>query len=96
MARGMTEASVKKAVLTKVGELTGKLTSSFATAFNVDQNKISSAFKMKISEDEITRIVSAMLDKTSRGVNYVIPEFRHDGGSIATTSTFLKKKSLFA
>ena len=66
MANVMTEAVMKKTVLTKVGELTGKLTSSFATAFNVDQNKISSAFKMKVTEDEITRIVTAMLSKTEK------------------------------
>ena len=64
MGTGMTEAVMKKTVLTKVGELTGKLTSSFANAFNVDQDKISSAFKMKMTEDEITRIVTAMLAET--------------------------------
>ncbi len=64
MARVMTEAKMKKTILTKVGELTGTLTNSFATAFNVDEGKISSAFKMKVSEDEISRIVSAMLSKT--------------------------------
>ena len=66
MASVMTEAVMKKTVLTKVGELTGNLTSSFATAFNVDPNKISSAFKMKVTEDEITRIVTAMLSKTEK------------------------------
>ena len=64
MANIMTEAVMKRDVLTKVGELTGNLASSFATSFNIDQNKIASAFKMKITEEEITRIVTAMLSKT--------------------------------
>ena len=32
----MTEATMKKTVLTKVGELTGKLMETMASAFNVD------------------------------------------------------------
>ena len=63
MAKVMTEAVVKKNVLTKVGELTSTLTNSFASAFNVDQEKIASAFKLKITEEEITRIVTAMVTK---------------------------------
>ena len=61
IAHGMTEAVMKKTILTKVGEITANLTSSFATAFNVDEDKIASAFKMNITEEEITRIVTAMM-----------------------------------
>ena len=61
IAQGMTEAVMKKTILTKVGELTANLTSSFASAFNVDEDKIASAFQMKITEEEITRIVTAMM-----------------------------------
>lgn len=61
MARAMTEAVMKKTVLTKVGELTGNLTKSVASAFNVDQDKIANSFKMKMTEEEITRIISAMI-----------------------------------
>ena len=43
---------MKKTVLTKVAELTGKLTGSFADAFNVDQDKIAGSFKMKMTEEE--------------------------------------------
>ena len=64
MAQAMTEAVMKKTILTKVGELTGHLTSSFASAFNVDEGKIAGAFKLKITEEEITRIVTAMMSKT--------------------------------
>ena len=64
MARVMTEAVMKKTILTKVGELTSNLTNSFASAFNVDQDKISSAFQLKMTEEEITRIVTAMMSGT--------------------------------
>ena len=64
MAKAMTEAIMKKTILTKVGEITNSLSSSIASSFNVDQDKITSAFKLKITEDEITRIVSAMMTKT--------------------------------
>ena len=69
MAKAMTEAVVKKQVLTKVGELTTNLTNSFASAFNVDQDKIAGAFKVNITEEEITRIVTSLMsgeDKTAK------------------------------
>ena len=66
MGKAMTEAKVKKTVLTKVGELVSELTKSFSNAFNVDQDKISNSFKMKMTEEELTRVISAMLtDKES-------------------------------
>ena len=64
MAKAMTEANMKKAILTKVGELTTNLTTSIASSFNVDQDKIASSFKLKMTEEEITRIVTAMMSKT--------------------------------
>ena len=69
----MTEASMKKTILTKVGELTANLTSSFAKAFNVDEKEIAGAFQTKLTEEEITRIVTAMLSdkKTSAKINLI-------------------------
>ncbi len=64
MAKAMTETVMKKDILTKVGELTTNLTNSFASAFNVDQDKISSAFELKMTEEQITRIVTAMMSDT--------------------------------
>lgn len=61
IAKAMTEAAMKKAVLSKVGELMNNLTNSFASAFNVDQEKIASAFKLKMTEEELTRIIKAMM-----------------------------------
>ena len=60
----MTEAKLNKTVLTSVGNLTSYLTESFASAFNVNPESIASAFKLNVTEEEITRIVSAMLTKT--------------------------------
>ena len=64
MSNGMVEARVKKEVLTKVGELTAVISNSFANAFNVDQDKIVSAFQLNFSEDELARVVSAMMNNT--------------------------------
>ena len=64
MATSMTEAKIKKDILTKVGELTANITNSFATSFNVDQDKIASAFTLNFSEDELARVVNAMMNPT--------------------------------
>ena len=61
MAKAMTEATMKKEILSKVGELMNNLTSSFASAFNVDQEKIANAFQLKMTEEELTRIITAMI-----------------------------------
>ena len=50
IAIAMTEAKMQKEVLTKVGELTGKLMESLASSFNIDTNKFANAFKFEISE----------------------------------------------
>ena len=69
MAKVMTEAVMKQTILTKVGELTGNISNAFASAFNVDPSKIASSFKLNMSEDEITRIITSMVsdkDKTAK------------------------------
>ena len=60
----MTETVMRKDILTKVGELTTYLSSKFSSAFNVDQSKIASAFKLNLSEDELKRIITAMTSKS--------------------------------
>ncbi len=62
----MTEAKIKKEVLTKVSELTSKLTNTFASSFNIDESKIASAFKLNVNEDEIMRILNAMNNKKEK------------------------------
>ncbi len=63
-AIAITEITMQKNILTKVGNLTSYLSSSFANAFNIDQNALLSAFKLNFSEDELARVVSAMFNKT--------------------------------
>ena len=62
-AVAITEVTMKKEILTKVGELSSYLTSSFADAFHVDQDAIIGAFKLNFSEDELSRVVTAMFTK---------------------------------
>lgn len=56
----MTEAVMQKNILTKVGELSAALMGTLANSFNVDQDKIAGAFQFDMSEEELTRIMTAM------------------------------------
>ncbi len=58
------EARMKSDILTKVGGLSSYLTSSFASAFSVDESAIIGAFKLNFTEDELARVVTAMFTKT--------------------------------
>ena len=60
IAQGMVEANMQKTILTKVGELTGKLMETMASSFNIDTNKFKNAFKFKMNEDEIRRLMESM------------------------------------
>lgn len=60
MASKMTEATMQKTILGKVGELTGNLTKTLATSFHVDQEKIAKAFSFDLSEEELTRLMQTM------------------------------------
>ena len=68
-SKKMVEATMQKTILTKVGELTGKLMETMATAFNVDQEKIAGAFKFNLGEDDIKRIFKSMTNTTKTDVN---------------------------
>ena len=63
----MTEAKMQKDVLTEVGNLTAELMNSISSGFNVDQNKIAKAFKFNLSEEELKRIMSAMVNQNENG-----------------------------
>ncbi|MBQ3292785.1 ABC transporter ATP-binding protein/permease [Candidatus Saccharibacteria bacterium] len=56
----ITEIVMKKEVLTKVGNLTSYLSSSFANSFHVDESAIVGAFKLNFTEEELSRVVTAM------------------------------------
>ena len=64
MAKTMTETLMRTTILTKVGELTSNLSSHIADAFHVDQDKIANAFTLNFSENELTRVVNAMMNPT--------------------------------
>ena len=57
------EIQMKQAILTKVGDLTSYLSSTFSKAFKVDQDAIIGAFKLNFSEEELSRVVTAMFTK---------------------------------
>ena len=56
----MTEASMQKTILTKVGELTGKLMEKMAGAFEVDTDKMASVFKFEMDEEEMRRLFQTL------------------------------------
>ena len=65
IASGMVEANMQKTILTKVGELTAKLMEKVAGAFDVDEEKIASAFQMNIDENEMRRLFETMASSNS-------------------------------
>lgn len=56
----MTEVTMQKTVLTKVGELTGRLMESLASSFNIDTDKFAGGFKFEMNEEEIRRLMQTM------------------------------------
>ena len=66
MSTQMTEAVMKKDILTDVGNLTGTLMGSVANAFDVNPDKIAAAFKFDLSEEELQRIMKAMMSSSEK------------------------------
>ena len=64
LAGKMTEAVMQKTILTKVGELTGELMSTVAGSFRVDEKKIAAAFKFDMTEEDLTRLMRTMTEKS--------------------------------
>ena len=60
IAKAMTEATMQKTILTKVGSLTQELMTKIATSFKVDESKIAAAFKFDMTEEEMRRIFETM------------------------------------
>lgn len=59
----LAEINMKKEILTKVSGLATYLSDTFARAMNIDQNAIIGAFKLNFTEDELSRVVTAMFTK---------------------------------
>ncbi len=60
MAQTMTEAVMQVQIMTKVGELTGKLMGTMAEAFQVEPDKLAEAFQFNLSEEEVARLMATM------------------------------------
>ena len=63
-AKNMSEAVMKKQILTEVGNLTGELMNTISSSFNVDTDKIASAFSFDLSEEQLKRIMTTMSSST--------------------------------
>ena len=63
------EITMKKEILTKIGDLTAYLTSSFANAFGLDTDALIGAFTLNFSEDELARVVTAMFNEKETTYN---------------------------
>lgn len=57
------EAYLKQTILTKFANLTQYLSTTFANSFHLDQNALLGAFKLNFSQDELTRVISAMFNE---------------------------------
>lgn len=66
LAVATTEANMQKTILTKVGELTGELMGTVASALKIDQSKILGAFQFNMGEEELMRLFETM---TASGVD---------------------------
>ena len=60
MAIAMTEAAMQTEIMAEVGQLTSTLVSTFTQAFDVDPEKLASAFQFDLSEEELSRLMAAM------------------------------------
>ncbi len=61
LGQTITEAVMKKTILTDVGNLTLDITTKMAQAFNVDPAAIASAFSFNMSEEELTSLMQAFM-----------------------------------
>ncbi len=60
MAKTITETSMQVKIMTSVGEMMGEVMGSMASAFNVDADKIASAFKFNMTEEDLSRLMSTL------------------------------------
>ena len=60
MAVAMTEAKMQMDIMTEVGQLTSTIAETFTQAFDVDPEKMASAFQFNLNEEELSRLMAAM------------------------------------
>ena len=90
-SKKMVEATMQKTILTKVGELTGELMKTMATAFNVDQEKIAGAFKFNLTEEDIKRLFSVMSNNTQVDANVNLTQLGYQEIDSPSTISFYFK-----
>ena len=60
IARSITETNMQVKIMISVGELVGGVMGSLSNAFNVDAEKIASAFKFNMTEEDLSRLMSTL------------------------------------
>ena len=60
MAIAMTEATMQLDIMTEVGQLTADIVETFTQAFDVDPEKMASAFQFNMDQEELSRLMEAM------------------------------------
>ena len=60
MSIAMTEADMQMEIMAEVGQLTSTIVETFTQAFDVDPEKMASAFQFNLSEEELSRLMAAM------------------------------------
>ena len=60
MAIAMTEATMQIDIMTEVGMMTKDIVETFTQAFDVDPEKMASAFQFTMDEEELSRLMAAM------------------------------------
>ena len=60
MSIAMTETVMQAEIMTEVGTMTGTIVEAFTQAFDVDPDKMASAFQFDLSEEELARLMEAM------------------------------------
>ncbi len=91
IAVAMTEATMQKTILTKVGELIGKLMETIGNAFNVNPDKMASAFKFDMSEDEMKRLFKSMTSTTVENADTNLLALGYQDMEAPTTISFYFK-----
>lgn len=62
LATNITEVLMKKEILTKVGDLTAYLSSTFAEGVGIDQDALISAFQLRFNEEELSRVITTVFN----------------------------------
>ena len=91
IAIAMTEATMQKTILTKVGEMAGKLMEKMGNAIKVDTDKIAKAFKFEMNEDELRRLFNSLTSTSVENADTNLLELGYQDLESPTTISFYFK-----